>query len=48
MLGKGAGPYLRKPPRFLGGSEDFFLCWKRPEEDDEFRARCDVERGDVF
>ena len=47
MLGEGTSSYLRKPPRFLGGSDDFFFGWKRPEEDDA-GERCDVERGDEW
>ena len=48
MLGEGASSYLRKPPRFLGGSEGFFLRWKRPEEEDGGWERCEFERGDVL
>ena len=44
MLGEGTSSYLRKPPRFLGGSDDFFFGWKRPEEDDA-GERCDVTRS---
>ena len=34
MLGEGTDSYLRKPPRFLGGSDDFFWGGKRLEEGD--------------
>ena len=46
MLGEGTSSYLRKPPLFLGGSDDFSFCWKRPEEEDNAGERCDVDRGD--
>ena len=46
MLDEGTSSYFRKPPRFLGGSEGFFFCWKRPEEEDEVGERCDVDQGD--
>ena len=36
----------RQPP--ILGEEGFFLCWKRPEEEDGGWERCEFERGDVL